>query len=633
MRTQTLGTTNILVDFCIKLIMLLMFLIVIVPFSPKLPSLGLDSSWALALNQAVAQGLSFGKEIIFTLGPYSSIYTKAYHPATDCMMVGGSLYLAFSYWLCLVFLIKDVRRFWILAFCFFLFAMIYSRDSLFFSYPLLVGLLSCKIISLEHRTGIRTHYFPLFAVVLFAPLGLLTLIKGSFLISCLATSNLCAVFFIVNKRNNLAVICTSSPVISLILFWLVSGQSLGNLPSYIISTLALASGFTQAMSSEGSIGEIILYLLTSACILWLIIWQKQSTAVEKIFILCLYCVFLFVSFKTGFVRHYGHAFIPGTSILLAALLLPFVISCRALFAIVLFSLNSWYYINGHYAKISISHNFISTSSAAWHGLNNRLIDKYWLRTNFAVTMDYLSKQIPLPRMQGTTDIYSYNQIYLISSQNIWRPRPIFQSYSVFTQDLAAKNKRHLQGENRPDNIIFKVEPIDQRMPALEDGASWPLLLANYQPHRLEHDFLYLQKKNGATQFMKPMKLLTSEKHAFGEVVVLSAKDQLLFAEIEFKPTILGYLAIIFFKPSQLYITFLLSNGTQKQYRMIANMAKSGFLISPLVENTNEFALLYGKKNDLNEKKVKSFVITINQDKNWYWNDDYLVHFKRFVRQT
>jgi len=39
------------------------------------------------MNQAIAQGLSFGDDIVFTFGPYASVYTQLYHPATVRLMV------------------------------------------------------------------------------------------------------------------------------------------------------------------------------------------------------------------------------------------------------------------------------------------------------------------------------------------------------------------------------------------------------------------------------------------------------------------------------------------------------------------------------------------------------------------
>ena len=89
------------VDPLIRSLVLLALMVaivcVIVPFSPAMPADGLDPSWQFAMNQAVAQNLRFGTDIVFTLGPYASLYTKLYHPGTDKIMLIGSIYIAIAY--------------------------------------------------------------------------------------------------------------------------------------------------------------------------------------------------------------------------------------------------------------------------------------------------------------------------------------------------------------------------------------------------------------------------------------------------------------------------------------------------------------------------------------------------------
>lgn len=615
-------TTNKLFDVLSKLILLIIIICTFVPFSPKMPAPGIDPSWALGLNQAVAQGLAFGKEIIFTLGPYSSLYTKTYHPATDFLMITGCLYLALSYWIYLLFLMKSSRWHWTLIYCVPFLGMMYARDSLFFSYPLLAGLVSFKILLLKNK--IENPHLLVFTFFLFAPFGLMALIKGSMLIICLLMLIICFTFFLAHNKKKLALICLAAPSVSIVIFWLAAGQPLSSLPKYLTSSLFIASGFTEAMSSDGNINEVIFYLLTCLLIFLAITWHKQIPRSTKIFLLSMYFVFLFVSFKTGFTRHLGHAFIPGTSLLLAALFLLFIFNSWISYLLILVSLNSWYYINSQYTHISIRDNFTSTYSTALHGLKRRIQDPYWLEKNFTFTMHFLREQADFPILKGTTDIYSYNQTYLISSQNIWSPRPIFQSYSVFSRGLAEDNKEHLQGKHKPDNIIFKIEPIDQRIPSLEDGASWPVLLANYLPTYSTNNFLFLRKKKSPHR--TNLVLLKRESHVLGEPIDIPEK-QLLFAEIELKPTVWGTLAAILFKPQQLQITLRLSNGAEKHFRLVANMARSTFLLSPLVEDTVEFSLLYKKNNKLDAKRVKSVIITTNKRNNWHWNNTYTINFK------
>ncbi len=614
------------VNFILWLALLITVIAKFVPLLPEMPAGGLDPSFTFAYNQAVAQGLSFGKEIILTFGPYASIYYKSYHPSTDFMMLSGSLYLAFSYWVCFLLLMKNVQWRWVLAFCVILAGLTYSQDALLFSLPLLVGLQTFKILFSEEGRLVKSKLAPFYVALLFAPFGLLPLVKGSIMILCGAVAALCSSVFIANRHRLLAILCLFTPMVSVLFFWIASGQSATTLPNYFISMAPIVSGYTEAMAVDGNIREIILYLAASAFLLLVISIQTETSDTSKIFLFCIYFVFLFLSFKAGFVRHDGHAIMSGTSILIAALLLPFIFSSRILLLVVAFSLISCFYIDSHYIKMSTAHianNIVSTYSSPWIGLKNRIKDENWPRRDFDAVVNSLREQASFPILQGTTDIYSFNQSYLISSGNTWSPRPVFQSYSAYTPMLAEENRKHLLGRQAPDNVIFRVEPIDGRLPSIEDGSSWPILMVNYQPTQMANDFLFLRKKRGITENTAPLKLM-SETHTFGESVNLPQTNQSIFAQIEIKPTFWGRLASIFFKPSHLQITIELKNGTTKQYPIISGMAKSGFLISPLIENTVEFGMLYGKKKDLDGKLVKSYAIAPSHGKTMLWNDEYTV---------
>lgn len=611
---------GMVVDLVLKLTLLVTAICIFVPFSPAMPTAGLDSSWMFGMNQAVAQGFSLGREIIFTFGPYASIYTTLYHPSTDFMMVSGGLYLAFSYWICLALLVKDVWWRWILAF-FVLVSAVFSRDALLFSFPLLVGFASLKITSLEYKSRLTIFYLAL----LFTPLGLLPLVKGSLLILCIAIVALSSLLFVISKHTAYAATCVVFPFASILFFWFASGQSMVVLSDYFIGMIPIISGYTEAMAIDGSISEVILYLLTAILLLFSILLQKQITGTPKVFLFCIYFVFLFLAFKAGFVRHDAHAVISGTSIFIAALLLPFIFNMAAVIPTIILALITFFYTINHYDTISAVH-FPAIYPSAWDGLKNRIIHPNWPRQNFDVAVKSLQKQAVFPVLPGTTDIYSYNQSYLLASGNVWSTRPIFQSYSVYTPMLAEKNKNHLLGAQAPDNVIFRVEPIDGRIPSIEDGASWPVLMANYRPTQIMNGFLFLRKKENIGAIPESLALMTG-KFSFGESVDPPILNQPVFVNIEIEPTTLGRLAGILFKPSQLQIALELENGERRQYRIIASMAKAGFLLSPLVEDTIEFGMLYGENGYLNGKFVKSFSVTPSGS-SILWNEKYTVTFHK-----
>ncbi|MFA6301600.1 MAG: hypothetical protein WC627_00510 [Legionella sp.] len=615
----------------IKLALFISALVAFVPVSPKLPTTSLDGSWAFGLNQAVAQGLAFGRDIIFTLGPYAAIYTKCYHPATELMMLAGSLYLACSYWFCLRYLLKNVSWIWGLGYILVLVAMVCSSDSLFFSYALIAGLASCKIVFDESFTN--KNYLRL--VLFFAPFGLLALIKGTFLIECFSTMLICSLFFIADKKYFAAFLSWTFVLISTCIFWLACGQSLIDLPSYLSVTITMAASFSQAMSDDFSYLEMALYGFNSLLLLLVVggvghsslqslsLAQCRKMTVPNSLLryafLILYAVFLFISFKSGFTRHYGHAVIAATSLLFAALILPFCIKSRLILPLMIYTLGTSYFIESQ-NSISFLVNAPANYSSFWHGMTHWFKDPLWMQRDYQLALGYLKNQANIPLLPGTTDIYSANQTHLIASGNAWSPRPIFQSYSVFTAAFAQANRRHLETKQGPDSIFFNLQAIDNRFPSLEDGASWPILLNHYHIAKIYDQFLLLQKNNSARVRQKK---LIKEHHVLGEIVQLPVNNSLVFVSMDITPNVFGTIASILLAPATLAINLELSNGTKTSYKLIPSMARSKFLLSPLVENTQDFALLF-HETSLSSKRVISF--SISTLGGWQWVDDYELQY-------
>ncbi|WP_449101562.1 hypothetical protein [Pseudomonas veronii] len=616
-----------LASWLVKILLLVTIVFIFVPIYPGMPAASLDPSWVLGMNQAVSQNLGVGTDLVFTFGPYSSVYTKAYHPATDVIMLSGSLYLAVICWLSLVFLAKKNSFIFLFSFVVLFSGLMYSRDALLFFLPLLVGLSTFKICSSHNQKSNNGYSIGFFVCIIFSQFGFLPLVKGSLLILCCAVAITCTTFFFLKKRNVLAFISLLSPLCAMFFFWIASGQLSTGLSSYFINMIPIVSGYTEAMASEGDAREIIIYIASSLTLLLAIFLKSKKDTPTKIFLASIYFVFLFLSFKAGFVRHDGHALAASTSILLAGLSSLFLLNNSLSKILIIPSLMASFYITSHYTKITpytLLNNASSTFSLSWSGIRNRITLENWPRSAFDNSLGSLKKEASFPILKGTSDIYSYNQSYLIASGNYWTPRPVFQSYSVYTPALAEMNKKHLIGKDSPDNIIFRVEPIDGRMPSTEDGASWPILMTNYQPVHLENNFLFLEKNKKSEDIRTSSLSVMDNKYNFGDIVELPASDQPLFAKIEINQTIIGRLVSILFKPSQLQLTVELDSGIKKQYRIISGMAKSGFIISPLIEDTVDFSMLYADSGILDEKAVKSISISPKGGNSILWKNEYAI---------
>jgi hypothetical protein len=396
----------------------------------------------------------------------------------------------------------------------------------------------------------------------------------------------------------------------------------------------IASGYTDAMSAVGDTNEIWSYLFASAVLCLGLYANKRHFKVENIFLWCVFSAFLFLAFKAGFVRHDGHATMAAIALVTAALIYLATTTSKKNLLIAIPCFCAGFYIYNHYAPISsatVKNNIINTYTLAFEGLNNRLQDSSWLDHKFIVAINKIKEKSNIPVMQGTTDIYSYNQSYLIASGNIWNTRPILQSYSAYTEFLAIKNRDHLLGKKAPDNIVFSVEPIDGRLPPLEDGVSWPVILSQYHPTMSQDSRIFLRKNTPATTNAAPS-LILNGTHRLGEEISVPDANTPIFVELDIKPTLIGRLANILFKPPKLKIKLVLTTGISKEYRIISGLSKSGFIISPLIEYTPEFSLLYANSSLLQNKKVKSFSISTADGSNIFWQNKFSINFKKIELQ-
>ncbi|HEV2522013.1 MAG TPA: hypothetical protein VGT24_06495 [Candidatus Acidoferrales bacterium] len=604
---------------------------VFIPLNPSMPLPVLDMSWMMAMNQAVAQRLVFGRDIIFTFGPYASIYTELYHPATDRLMIWGSSFLGLAYFVLLLFLGKGQEFYGLFFYGLFLAGLVNSRDTLLFSYPLIMALVVYRM-ALPDGHAMKLQFAKPFEKafpILFAPLALLPLIKGSLLPICGVTTALCFMLLWHCGKKVLASVAMVLTTASCMLLWVAANQPILALPRFIWSTTQSISGYTEAMAFPGDPWECVLYILASALILLFVAWTARSSRTSTWFLGASYTLFLFTAFKAGFVRHDPwHNIIAGSSILAAALLLMFVMGIRRSLLPLVMAALVWIYIGPktiQAAGDNFTVNFRGTFERAYDGARKRFSGGE-LKNEYDQHISAIRREFPVARMPGTTDIYSS---WLLPSESAWAPRPIVQSFAAYTAELAQQNLMHLQSVHAPDNIIFRVDPIDGRFPSLEDGLSWPVLINDYSLVKLDSLAAYLRKRAAAERPAPVMRSdLYSTRHVFGEEVSLPESKEPLFGRLEITPTLLGRILGAFYKPPQLYLSVRSRDGSVKRYRAISGMMKTDFLITPLVKSAEEFALLAAGGNQyLTGNEVKSITISSDDRAGLFWNAAYSLRLR------
>jgi hypothetical protein len=214
---------------------------------------------------------------------------------------------------------------------------------------------------------------------------------------------------------------------------------------------------------------------------------------------------------------------------------------------------------------------------------------------------------PLPRVDGTVDIYSWGQRQVIDEGLDYDPRPIFQSYLTFTSSLAELNAKFLAGSRAPGTILFDLEPIDNHYPSLEDSLSLPELLTRYDLADASGAHLVLRKSAEPRDY--ELVPLGTAVGSLGRWMQVPQSDDPIWATVDVRLTPLGQLARFLYKPPALLLG--INSPAQPPFRIMRDVAAGGFLLSPRLGDRMTLGMLYSKgwKDELADERVTDMEVT------------------------
>lgn len=609
-----MSSRKIWIASCVLL--LIFVLITFVSFAPHMPENALDPSWMWGMSYAVDNGISLGSDIVFTYGPLANVYTWAYSAKYGDFYFILSLYLAVAMYFGIWSIFVDRRRVIPIIMLAVVFAWFGDRKDAFFMVMPIIALFNVIGSDLEGEKwqGRRLYAF----MALLPVFGILPLIKLSFSVIC-GFSALIAVFLFVRQREYKAILAVLLiPVVTLISLWVMVGQKLSDLPMYVFNALPIISGYTEAMAIYGSLALPVFALVGSVVVLFGILSSARLSKFLVATVAVLGGTYLFLLFKAGFVRQDTHPAMMGIGIMTLALLAwPLIHSLRTLgttvIAIVLGSVVAFVSLSTH--PVGVTNYFLWRAESSLNGALIRVLDPDVLAANFKAAKQEIAASDPIPKLSGSTDVYSYAQAALLASDNEWSPRPIFQSYSAYTPALLEKNANFLQSSRAPKNIIFNIEPIDGRLASLDDGASWPALFQQYEPQALVGKRIILSRNNNPAPTLVD---LGQADTRMGQPVRIPDFNGQVYMTVKVRPSMLGKLKSLLFKPSYLLGRLTFKSGQILEYRVISGMMQTPFLVSPLVESSREFLSMYVSAEFIDIKKVDSIAIYSkkNNDRDW-----------------
>lgn len=549
---------------------------------PIFPGGDLDSSYIYAMNEAVARRMQFGRDFVFTYGPFASIYTHRYFPATDRMMIFGSALLALSVFLVFWVSAQNANaRFGVLAI-----PLVLSQqdlpDAVLITLPLLLMLLCL-------RGGRESRLRTVSVILGFGAIALLSLVKVNavpsvFLAGAIGINGV--------GRNSIRLAFWSSLafVATLALAWLSAGQSLLNLPNFFASQMPLASGFADAMSTTGKWSEVPSFIICAAALTY-VAWAHADQGTKSLAAIGT-AVVLFLSFKSGFVRQSGHVQQAAINLVFVGLFLLMQDVKRVSAVTFTLCVLGWAAISAGHRSVSplaVADGFADRVFSSAQGIRHRITDASYLEHMLDRADETIRTEQPLPTDASTADLYPSNLAALFANRIDWSPRPVLQSYTAYTPTLAAMDETHLR-EHGAARVFFSISPIDGRYPTLEDGPSLVPLLNFYRVKAMAGNYAVLDRLTEQRRIDLSAPVYEARVQT-GQAVAIPSIDEPVFAKIDLQPTLIGKLTSIAFKSAQLTLETTYADGRVADYRFIPGMASAGFLLAPTLSNASDFVAL------------------------------------------
>ena len=612
-----------------------MLLLLFVPLSPRLPNLGLDDSWKYALNEVIAQHLVFGRDVIFTFGPLASAYTRMYHPATDTIMVRSCTFFAIALFVGCAALTQDRRKYLLFALPI-LEQSVALLDALFIFIPF-IFLLLVTYWSLGKRSqsneNVAFFWFRWAGMVIVGTaVALLPLVKASFTGSVLACGGL-ALIIIARRSLPMALLSFSFAAGVMGSVWSAVGQPLSALPEFFLTQRPIISGYAEGMSMRGLGSEIAVYLVVALVIAWtfgshIIARLGRGSALPVLGL----ALVLFICFKSGFIRHDGHALIAASGLLFASYLGLLLFRTRQMFAVMLLSITGWWFIAHHYAKTGprdIARGITQNAVDSVQGLRDRVFAPGLYREKFERARAEMRREVPLPYAEDTVDLYSFDLSAIFANGQKWSPRPIFQSYSAYTPELLELNRRHLTAWPPPERIYLSVSPVDGHYPSMEDGVSWLELMSRYRTVAFLKQYAVLERRRSPATVHMGEILLERRDEKLSEQIHIPLLMSPIWAYIDITPTFVGRIASSLFKLPPLHMLVEYQDGTSAKFRFVPGMARSGFLLSPTVQTAEDYAVLTSTASSdvWRGRKPISIRILENRNTHLFWKAQYGVRIE------
>jgi hypothetical protein len=581
------------------------------PWYPEMPAASLDSSWKMVVQYAFDHSWQFGTDIIFTFGPLGFLSSGLFDPE--------------SYkWLVLLWTFHAVLLVATLS-------ALAPRGSA----KLLVATVLLAVAGgavFHHDAYVIMSPFMLLVLYTTRPDSKWLIFGWSVFLAVLALSKFTIfpaalpILFLIALTDLLRFrrlpLSLLSFTLSFFVLYRVSGQRFASLQPFFASVWDISSGYSHAMHVRGPASEIFAFALIAVALLLCVLIVEVRRARDEhhwlaaVSLMLALLLSVFVSFKSGFVRHDGHSLIAWGGLILASTVLAGrakLVSGKSSASVAIvaigfisfgLTLAAFHHHLRFFPSQSFSPSYLWTrSTGAAHTVFTWNAHLQLLEQQHQAALANIRAQHPLGHIDGTVDVFDINQAVVIAANLDYKPRPVFQSYSAYTAPLIRRNLEFFESANRPQNVLLQLVPVDYRLPSLEGGPVWLRLINDYDLLGSRAEFLLLhQRRHPGDLALSRLSQISSKP---GDIIPVPQIEAPLFVRITLRNNLAGKLISALFRESFVYIDTQLAPGQWRSQRFIPSMASEGFLLSPLIDDTADFAALLAHPQHPEHRPEKS----------------------------
>jgi hypothetical protein len=441
-----------------------------------------------------------------------------------------------------------------------------------------------------------------------APRPVVTILTAGLVLPCLAKFNFFVISLPLMGLADLAAILRKTRFygVTLVLFifivilYVISGQPLVAFGEFVLGSLDVANGYGQTMGNYWWTSQQTAIVIVSFAILAgaVVVTRNNSDQILRYVALLGLSWYLFVVFKSGNVRA-GHQFITWGAMTASAcffFMLPVPLRSVRRWTVVasgsyaVLCLLAYQYLINEPDLNYILHKRVTqleaqiVSVSAWGRPIKHFKELTSLRTS---AEEQLAHHAP-PNLLGTVGSVPWDFSEIIAAGYDFVPQPSLQQYSSYTARLRALDMQHFAGDSRPDNLLFRLETIDQRYRTIELGPSLPQILAGYDLVTVVPGSSVLLRRRAVSRPIEVHKIEESSASMGDWIPIPDLKKRFAFLSIHLTERIRGRLLAFLYKQSSFELKLKFANGEEIKSRFFPNLVADGFLV--LSPDTSEVPL-------------------------------------------